>query len=283
MASERYRLTTRALCLWLAVAFLPWPARTALGAPGQTGREPTTARTAELTHQLASKDPQAIRAAIDGLAELGATAALIAFFDEGQPDAVADYVLAALARARSEDSFALLARSTRHRRVSARLQAYASLATRSDARVAEILGSGLRDSSAQVRGLCARLLGELRALDQLELLFRALARGVPEAGAAIGLMAPGSDVPRFGEHLQKLPVQVMLDGYERFLLRDDVSEPIKLDIVARLGEVASPTVKQFLQRMLGARKWPKKSALRHALIETSRRIVSDAKPAGSAK
>jgi HEAT repeat protein len=284
MSGQRHRLASRLAVLLLCVLLGAVAVQAALAAPVKRTREGAqAARTAELMHQLGSKDPQVVKAAIDALAEREEASVLVAFFAEGQPDAVADHVLSALGGIRSEAGRALLEQSTHHRRSGARQKAYAALARQRDPRVMELLGRGLRDSSAEVRGLCARLLGELRGVDQLELLFRALARGVPEAGTAIGTLAPGSEVARFDVHLQGLPIQVMLDGYERFLLRNDIDEQTKLAIVARLGEVGSPTVKQFLQRMLAAHDWSKQKALRHALEETSRRIVAAPKAPGSAK
>jgi hypothetical protein len=69
----------------------------------------------------------------------------------------------------------------------------------------------------------------------------------------------------------------MLNGYEQFLLRADIGEQHKLEIVARLGEVASPSVKHFLEGLIADGTWTKQPRLANALRETAKRI--DARPA----
>ena len=47
----------------------------------------------------------------------------------------------------------------------------------------------------------------------------------------------------------------MLPGYEQFLLRADIDEAHKLELIAHLGEVASLTVKRFLEQLLATQHW----------------------------
>jgi HEAT repeat protein len=226
---------------------------------------------------LQSDDPARAAAAVDALGKRGdrtAVAALTAFVRAGQPDALTDRALVALGATRSPDALPVLAEFTHHRRPSARAAAHAGAARIPGSAADALLAEGLRDSDAGVRGTCARALAERGSKSQLDLLFRAFVRGVPEASFAIGKLAEPASLPRFEEQLGRLPIQVMLAGYEQFLLRPDIDEATKVELVAHLGEVASLTVKRFLERLLAEQNWASRPRLLRALVETARRIVA---------
>lgn len=240
------------------------------------------ASTAELAQALRGADAAAAVEALGKRRDAGARAALTEFVRAGQPDALTDRALHALGEHGSQETLGVLAEFTRHRRASARIAAYAAIARIPGGAASELLAQGLRDSDAGVRGACARHLAERGAREQLEPLLRAFARGVPEAAYAVGRLAPADQVARFEEQLGRLPLPVMLSGYEQFLLRSDLGEATKLELCARLGEVASVPVKRFLEQLLATRDWSKQPRLRHALTETARRIAAhpSGRPAG---
>jgi hypothetical protein len=257
-----------ALCLATVVcsAALPHAARAA-------GPGPSAA--------LQSGDPARVGPAIDALGQRRDRAAvelLAEFLERGQPDALADRALQALGKTGSRESLRVLAQFTHHRRPSARRAAFEASAQIPGEPANEIIAQGLRDSDAGVRGLCALRLGERGAKSQLEVLFHALDRAVPEASIAIGRMGDASAVARLHTHLGQLPIQVMLGGYEQFLVRGDIAEETKLEIVARLGEVAGLTVKRFLEALLGNKAVSGQPRLMHAIAETAKRIDDRPKP-----
>jgi hypothetical protein len=257
--SRRHVAPSIALCLLLAAA-------SAASAAG--GEKPSASG-------LRSPDAAQVAAAIDALGKRGdraAVDALTGFLRAGQPDALTDHALLALGQARSRNSLATLADFAHHRRVSARMSAYAAAARIPGEAANALLGEGLRDSDAGVRGLCARSLGERGAKSQLDLLFRAFVRGVPEAAFAVGKLADVASLPRFRAQLGRQPIQVMLAGYEQFLLRPDLDETTKLELVAELGEVASLSVKRFLEQLLGAQRWTHQLRLQRAIADTAKRI-----------
>jgi hypothetical protein len=229
----------------------------------------------ELDARLRSADADAVAPVAEAMASRGtpdAAARLAAFVRAGQPDAATDAVLLALQKHPIPAALPLLRDLTWHRRAAARRLAFGALAELEDAAVNPLLARGLRDSDPGVRGVSARALGRRGARDQLEVLFLAMSRGVPEAAAAVGRIGDAGAVARYHDFLGKLPIGVMLSGYERFLTRDDLSEDTRIEIVGRLGEVAGPTVKRFLERMLATSEWPRGSRLPHALRETAKRI-----------
>jgi HEAT repeat protein len=224
---------------------------------------------------LASGDAARAGAALDALgarSDGAAVAALRDFLVVGQADAWADRAIEALGNTRSPDARALLAELAQHRRVSARVLAYRGLAAIPGEQSDALLAQGLRDSDPGVRGLCATQLGERDARPMVDLLLRALERGVPEAAAAIGKLGDADAVARYGALLQRLPIAVMLSGYGEFLRRRDLPEATKLEIVARLGEVAGVVVKGFLEQLVADGVGKGSGSFELALRETAKRI-----------
>ena len=75
----------------------------------------------------------------------------------------------------------------------------------------------------------------------------------------------------------------MLSGFQEFVRRDEIPEPVKIQIVTRLGEVSGPLVRQFLQRYLDTlptRGRAARTRLRTTVVETLRLIPGHA---GSAR
>ena len=229
---------------------------------------------------LHSGDPVRVAAALDALGAQKSHAAVLAlagFVREGQGDALADRAVLALGNTRSPEALGVLGELTRHRRASAREAAYRAIAKIPGADADALLGSGLRDSASPVRVVCARSLGERNARSQLDLLFLAFDRGVPEAGVAIGQIADGPAVARLHERLGHAPIQPMLGAYEKLLLRPDVPESTKLDVLGRLGEVATPNVKLFLEGLMAAHDWSKQLPVLRSMADTAARIAMPGK------
>jgi hypothetical protein len=220
-----------------------------------------------LEHMGRNKDAAAARALSD-------------FVRQGQPDALTDRALELLGQTQSAAALPVLGEFAQHRRPAARRACYGAIARVRDARADMLLGQGLRDSDASVRGLCARALGERRAKSQLELLFRAFDRGVAEAGAAIGRSMEGSSLPRLHAFLGRAALPPLLDAYEALLLRADIDVQTKLDIIARLGEVATPGVKRFFVALMsGEHDWSLQLPVLRALADTAARIDTRVPPA----
>jgi HEAT repeat protein len=229
----------------------------------------------ELQAELDSGDQARVQQAIERLAARkrpDSAQALIAFVRAGQPDALCDRAIAALGAVGSPEAMPLLAELSRHRRPAARVAALTAAAAIPGEPADALLTAGLRDSDPAVRGQSARLLGERGTRSAAPLLFRALERGVPEAAAAIGRLGDAAAVARMHGLLGKLALQTLLEGYERFLARADLDEASKLDIVTRLGEVAGPAVKRFLEQQLAAGVAARAPRLASALKETAKRI-----------
>ncbi len=249
--------------------------RQAAADEGATADAPTLADLDTIVPKLESANADEVREAIDLLAVIDRPEVippLEHLLRSGQPDAITDRALEALGVLSHPSAIDVLAAFTHHRRPGARRRAYQSLASIQDRRVAELLERGLADSDRNVRATAALSLGDIGARGSLDILFRAFERGVVEAAIAIGKLGNRQSITRFDEYLGQRPLSIMLSGYNEFLRRSDIPVEAKTDIVAKLGEVAGPMVKRFLQDYLATFAERDHSALRRAVEETARRI-----------
>jgi HEAT repeat protein len=282
-SAQRSGATRRAQRSGLALLALAWLCL--CSQPVRADERAAATPVAKLSAELASGDEGRTEAALDALGERGgrdAVAVLTEFIRAGQPDALTDRALRALGAARSPEALDVLAAMTRHRRAAARVATFASIARIGGERANLLLAGGLRDSDAGVRGACAHSLGERGARTQIEPLFRAFERGVPEAAVAVARLAKPAELARFHARLGLAPIQNMLAGYEQLLLRTDIDEATKLDVIARLGEVASLSVKRFLERLQADHDWSRQLRVQRSLSDTARRIDDRPKPTGAA-
>ncbi|MFN9813761.1 MAG: HEAT repeat domain-containing protein [Deltaproteobacteria bacterium] len=223
------------------------------GQPAATvegGLAPTLEELPVIAARLRSANADEVREAITLLTILDdddAIAPLSELLRSGQNDAITDAALEALQRLAMPQSIDVLTEFTHHRRAGARRRAYAAIAAiRNDRRVPSLLEQGLRDSERSIREECAESLGRIGARGSLEMLFRAFERGVLGAGEAIGRLGTDADVARFNGFLGRMPISVMLGGYDQFLQRRDITDAVKLDIVNRLRDVSGRMVCQSL-------------------------------------
>ncbi|MCS6798623.1 MAG: HEAT repeat domain-containing protein [Myxococcota bacterium] len=224
--------------------------------------------------KLRSASPDEVREGIDLLSALDRPEVvphLVETLRAGQPDAVTDRALEALGALAHPGAIEALTVFTHHRRPGARLRAYRALAAISDPRVPSLLERGLSDSDRSVRAAAAVALGDIGARGSLDVLFRAFERGVVEAAIAIGKLGDARAVERFGEHLGRRPLGVMLSGYGEFLRRTDLPEAVKLQIVARLTEVSGPMVRRFFEELLAT--LPERGGRLRTEVETAIRRI----------
>jgi len=236
---------------------------------------PTIRDMPTIVPKLQSTNPDEVRAAIDLLSVIDrpeVVPPLAELLRSGKADPITDRALEALGALGHASAIEVLTEFTHHRRSGARRRAFVSLAAIHDGRVPALVERGLADSDRSVRGAAALALGEMNARASIDPLFRAFERGVVEAAIAIGKLGDAQSVNRFSQHLGRQPLSIMLSGYDEFLKRRDINERVKLDIVARLGEVSGPMVKRFLQDFLRSFPDRDRSALKRAVDETIRRI-----------
>ena len=210
---------------------------------------------------------------LDAPSRNAAASAVAKLLDQGHGDAVTDRALETLGALGAPGAGPILSQYTQHRRPEARARAFAALGrvAGSDRGLRELVANGLRDSVPEVRAASARALEVLRAREATPLLLRALGRGVPEAAVTLGAIGEPSSLEAYSAYLRKQPLDVMLSGYERYLQRSDLSEESKLDIVARLEDVAGPAVLRFLSAVAGRPQLP--AAVKQAASAAALRVA----------
>jgi HEAT repeat protein len=263
----------------LCVLLLTTPALFCGSAEAQAGEPTAPALTVRdlptVLPRLHSENVDEVRAAIDQLTVISdaqCVPPLAELLRSGQPDAVTDRALDALRAIGHASSIEVLTEFTHHRRAGARRRAYRALAAIEDRRIPALIEAGLRDSDREVRSSSALALGTMGSRSSLELLFRAFDRGVIEAATAIGQLGNEGSVERFDGYLGRVPLSVMLAGYDQYLRRTDINEETKLGIVTRLGEVSGRQVREFLSAYLGTFGARDRSRLRQTVMDTLTRI-----------
>ncbi|MCA9583071.1 MAG: HEAT repeat domain-containing protein [Myxococcales bacterium] len=264
---------TAAVLLFGAAAFLcPVSARAQEDSPRDakdaakgevSDRTPTLADLDRIAQGLASDDPDTVREAIELLSIIDhpkVVPPLAAFLRGGPPDALTHRAVDALGGLAHPSSLGVLEELTRHRRAAVRRRAYRAIAGIRAPGVRVLVETGLSDSDTGVRQIAAQGLGDMGARESVDALLLAFDKGVEEAGIALGKVGDGESVARFGESLGTKRLRVMLGGYREYLGRRDIPLGIKNDIVTRLGEVAGPVVRAFLQEYQGtlSKTTPKK-------------------------
>lgn len=245
------------------------------------GPAPTIEELPTIAARLHSANADEVREAITLLTIIndpGAIPPLAELLRSGQPDAVTDATLEALQRLEMPQSLEVLTEFTHHRRAGARRRAYAAIAQIDDRRVPALLEQGLRDSDRSIREECAQALGRIGARGSLETLFHAFERGVLSASESIGRLGNDADVARFNAFLGRLPISVMLGGYDQFLQRRDISDSVKIDIIGRLREVSGRMVCQSLLNFRDTLPAPGRQApneLRRSLTQALDQIAWD--------
>jgi HEAT repeat protein len=209
----------------------------------------------------------------DGEARVASTQAVAKLLERGHTDAVTDRALETLGAIGTPAAGPVLSQYAHHRRVAARARAFTALArvAGSDRALRELVASGLRDSAPEVRAAAARSLETLKATEATPLLLKALGRGVPEAAVTLGAIGDAGSLDGYNAYLRKQPLDVMLTGYERYVLRPDLSDKLKLDVIARLEDVSGPVVLRFTSAL--ARRPQLPAAVREAASAATLRIA----------
>jgi HEAT repeat protein len=207
----------------------------------------------QATQMLASANRDEVEAGIQSLGLVGTAAAvdpLIARIKKGLPPDLLETALFTLMALGQPSAGPLLVELSTHRRPEVRLRAVEAIAAIKPPGAEGALLSALSDSHPKVRSAAASALGEVGAHDAIEVLFHALDRGNLEASPAIGKVVKSDQAPRLLDYVGKVPFRSLGPALAEVLKRKDITDDIKLSVVGRLQEVATPEVKAFLGDLL---------------------------------
>lgn len=233
----------------------------------------------QATQMLRSESRDEVMTAIQSLGMLGNPRAVGPLADrirDGLAPELLDAAIDTLMVLGRAEAGPVLYELTTHRRASVRARAIQAIAATRPRGADRALVSALSDSSEEVRGAAATAIGELGVTSAIDSLFLALDRGVPEAGPALGRVARPEHVGRILDYLGRVSFSQMRTVLGELLSRRDLPARTRLDVIARLGEVATPEVRTFLEEWIQAlpEGSPANDPVRRAAEDVIARIAS---------
>jgi hypothetical protein len=208
---------------------------------------------AEATAAADSNDRNTVEGGIQSLGLLGdkpALDALIARVRRGLPRDLLLTAIFTMGAMANPDANALLIELTTHRSADIRARSVEMIAALNAPGAAGALMAALSDPDPQVRAVAAIGLGDMGAGEALDKLFQAQDRGVTEASVAIGKVVKAGDIPRLLGYLGQMPFRALTPALKAIIGRADVDEAARMQVVARLTELATPEVKSFFKDIL---------------------------------
>lgn len=209
----------------------------------------------EAARMLEANDLDQVRTGIESIGLLGdarAVGPLSERIRRGLPPALLDVALDTLAVLARPEAGPVLFELVMHRRADVRLKAVQAIVASRPRGADRALATALADGDARVRAAAALGLGTLGARDTMDTLFLALERGVLESATALGQIVPNDGVPRLLGYLGRVPFDSMAPGLNEILARREIPEATKLEVIARLQELATPEAKAFLQAFVAS-------------------------------
>lgn len=202
---------------------------------------------------LDSGDPAQVEEGIETLGLIGTAEALPPLqqrIRRGLPPALLRHAIVTLTAIGEPTAGPTLIALSDHRRPAIRAESLSALGSLHLRDAYPTLVHGLSDGDPQVRSAAAEALGQLGNPTALPVLFQALDKGNLEASAPLGQLTPASDVPRLLGYLEQLPFRSLAPAFTAVLLRKDITDPVRLDVVARIADLATREVRGYLIDLL---------------------------------
>ena len=231
---------------------------------------------AQATQLLSASSPDEVRMGIETLGLLGspqAAAPLSARIRQGLPPDLLGAAIDTLGILGRNEAGPVLFELLAHRRPEIRLRAVQAISTCAPRGADRALVSSLSDSSSAVRAAAAETLATLRATSAVPELFLAFEHDVLQAGPALAALARAEDVPRIVGYIGTQPFATLRPMLLTILQRTDLAARTRIDLVARLGELATAEVRTLLSEFIESLPANDNSPLRRAAEETMNRIA----------
>jgi HEAT repeat protein len=225
---------------------------------------------------LSSSDPAVVRESIESLGMEGtrvAAEAITARLALGLDRELTLVALDALGILQHKPASEVVAPLARHRDATVRLRAVQTLIALEPKDARETLERGLDDLDPRVRAECARALARLGNRGSLPVLFRALDAGQLEAALAIAAHGDEAAIRKLATYLGRVPFAAMTEALAQVLGRADLERRLRLDVVSRLVELATPEVKYFFEDVADSLPGSADDPVKRAVRDAAFRIV----------
>ncbi len=184
---------------------------------------------------------------------------------KGLPPPLTLLAIEALVAAGRGPSGPVLIELVSHRREGIRKAAVTALGALRIRKAMPVLREALDDSDPGVRAAAAEALGRLRLSRSRRDLYHAFERGVPEAALAIATLARLEDVDKLVGYLGDHQFGTLKPAFDRLLNRTDFPRKGKLQLIARLGEAATPAAENYLQELVEELSGPGRKQMMRAI------------------
>jgi HEAT repeat protein len=235
-------------------------ARASAHVPGESAApRPTRSRLSadeldKLRNVLAGTDQTAVIAATKALGDSSAANAsvpLVEMLAVGAAPAGTLAAIDALRRLRDPSSIEVLVLYAGNRGPDIRRHAVEALGAFPDARVVPTLLERLGDAAPDVRGAAAEALATRGDKSSAPRLLALLKRNDPGAAAPLGTVAPVSLLPEIAELQGSIDDANLATALGELLKRQDVAEPVRIDIIKTLGRVPGAAATTALIEYVG--------------------------------
>jgi HEAT repeat protein len=159
----------------------------------------------------------------------------------------------------------LLSELAQHRRAEVRVKVAVALSTVKTPIRTKVLLQLLDDLDPKVRAAAATALGKFKTSDGVEPLMQAASLGTFEAATALGQLARPQHMPRLLGLINEQNFALFAPILQRFMLRQDLSAPLKVSIISRIGTIPLPEVKVLLDEVCA--KLPKGDPVKKAAVD----------------
>jgi HEAT repeat protein len=226
--------------------------------------------------QLDSSDRGEVQAAIESFGLLGSPAAirpLATRIRAGLPPDLLSVAVDTLTVLGHRDAGPILFELLSHRRPEIRLLAVQGIQACTPPGADRALVTALSDASPEVRALAATTLGELDARSAVDSLFLAFEHHVTEAGPALARLVDQEGARRLLGYLGSEPFANLRPILFALLTRTDLPSRARLDIVARVSELATAEVRALLEEVVRDGELPTRDPVRRAAEDAAGRIA----------
>lgn len=201
-----------------------------------------------------------------------AAAALVQRARRGLPPELLLMTVQTLGAMQQRESIPYLVELARHRSPQVRSKALEALTAMRGNEAVEALRRGLDDAAPEVRLTAVHGIGELADRGSLPILLRAFDRGVFEASDVIGQIGGPEEVRFLIGQLGHVPLPSILGGLGEAIRRADLPQRLRLDLVARLTELATTEVRSFFESIAPDLPGPNNDPVRRAVGDAIVRI-----------